>query len=184
MWQGYTEAIGACEPTRLRRRLPAIGELAPDFELLNQDGQPVRLSQFRGQKVVLFVFPKANTMGCNAQACGFRDEFEAISAQNAVILGLSADSPAALRAWKRRKRLPYDLLSDPGHVVIGCWGAYGMPLLGLVRLPLIQRGFWVLDERGVIAAMKVPVGPGESVRRALEAVSIQIAPQAESSQTA
>ncbi|MGL4649035.1 MAG: peroxiredoxin, partial [Caldilineaceae bacterium] len=73
--------------------MPHTGEIAPDFELLNQDGKRVHLSDFRGQKVVLFVFPKANTMGCNAQACGFRDEFETIQAQNAVILGISTDLP-------------------------------------------------------------------------------------------
>ncbi|MBL8147908.1 MAG: peroxiredoxin [Anaerolineae bacterium] len=156
--------------------MPAVGELAPDFELLNQDGKTVRLSDFRGQKVVLFVFPKANTMGCNAQACGFRDEFEAISARNAVILGLSADSPETLEEWKRSKQLPYDLLSDPEHAVIEAWGAYGLPLLGLVRLPMIQRGYWVIDEQGTMVAMKVPVAPGDSVKRALEAVNIQVTP--------
>ena len=156
--------------------MPAVGDPAPDFELLNQDGKPVRLSSFRGQKVVLFAFPKANTMGCNAQACGFRDEFEAISARNAVILGLSGDSPETLREWKRRKQLPYDLLSDPDHAVVKAWGAYGVTLLGLVRLPMIQRGCWVIDEHGTVVDMKVPVGPGDSVRRALEAVSIEVAP--------
>lgn len=156
--------------------MPAIGEAAPDFELPNQDGQPVRLSDFRGRKVVLFIFPKANTLGCNAQACGFRDEFEAISAQNAVILGLSADSTATLREWKRSKRLPYDLLSDPDHRVIEPWGAYGLSLLGLVRLPLVQRAYWVIDEQGTIVDGKVPVGPGDSVRRALEATKIRVTP--------
>jgi peroxiredoxin Q/BCP len=129
--------------------MPRIGDTAPDFELLNQDGRPVRLSDYYGQKVVLFVFPKANTMGCNAQACGFRDEFETIHAHNAVILGLSTDSPDTLEEWKRSKKLPYDLLSDPERTVIEPWGAYGM---------------------------KVPVSPGDSVARALEAVKIDVAP--------
>jgi thioredoxin-dependent peroxiredoxin len=156
--------------------MPTIGEKAPDFELVNQDGQRVRLSDYRGKKVVLFVFPKANTMGCNAQACGFRDEFETIDAQNAVILGLSTDSPTALKEWKQNKKLPYDLLSDPERTVIEPWGAYGMSLFGLIRLPMVQRSYWVLDEQGTIVDMKVPVTPGDSVKRALEAVKIDVAP--------
>ena len=117
--------------------MPEIGQIAPDFELLNQNGQPVKLSDYRGRKVVLFVFPKANTMGCNAQACGFRDEFETISASNAIILGISADSVDTLKEWKQNKQLPYDLLSDPDHAMLEAWGAFGMSLLGLIRLPMI-----------------------------------------------
>ena len=156
--------------------MPTIGEIAPDFELFNQDGHKVRLSDYRGKKVVLFAFPKANTMGCNAQACGFRDEFETIEAQNAVILGISADSLATLKTWKQNKNLPYDLVSDSDHAVLQAWGAYGMPVLGLVRIPMIQRSYWVIDEQGKIVDMKVPVSPGDSVKRALEAVQVNLAP--------
>src|SRR5215203_5849046 len=100
-----------------------IGEPAPDFTLPNQDGQLIRLSDFRGKKVVLFAFPRANTMGCNAQACGFRDEFEEFRTNNAVVLGISCDPQQALQDWKMGKKLPYNLLSDPDHVVVEPWGA-------------------------------------------------------------
>jgi thioredoxin-dependent peroxiredoxin len=156
--------------------MPAIGQPAPDFELLNQNGQPVKLSDYRGQKVVLFVFPKANTMGCNAQACGFRDEFETIHAQNAVVLGISTDTPDTLREWKQNKQLPYDLLSDPERTFIEPWGAYGASVFGLIRLPMVQRSYWVVDEQGTIVDMKVPVSPGDSVKRALQSVQIDVAP--------
>lgn len=156
--------------------MPAIGQPAPDFELLNQNGQPVKLSDYRGQKVVLFVFPKANTMGCNAQACGFRDEFESIHAQNAVVFGISTDTPDTLREWKQNKQLPYDLLSDPERIFIEPWGAYGASVFGLIRLPMVQRSYWVVDEQGTIVDMKVPVSPGDSVKRALQAVQIDVAP--------
>jgi peroxiredoxin Q/BCP len=154
--------------------MPEIGKPAPDFELRNQDGQPVKLSDYRGRKVVLFAFPKANTMGCNAQACGFRDEFESISAHNAVILGLSGDSIETLKEWKQNKQLPYDLLSDPEHEVLKAWDAFGMSLLGVIRLPMIQRSYWVIDEQGTLIDKKVPVSPGDSVKRALEAVQIDV----------
>jgi len=154
---------------------PKIGDLAPDFELLNQDGQPVRLSDYRGRKVILFVYPKENTLGCNAQACGFRDEFETIRANNAVVFAIGNGAPAALKAWKEAKKLPYDVLSDPEMTVIKAWGAYGVNVLGLVKIPMIQRSYWAIDEQGRIIDARVPVGPGESVVRALQALHIDLA---------
>ena len=105
--------------------MPAIGQQAPDFELLNQEGQLLRLSDLRGQRVILFAFPKAATTGCTTQACGFRDNFPQIEAGDAVVLGISPDEPAALLKWKQEENLPYDLLSDPQHEVLEAWGAWG-----------------------------------------------------------
>jgi peroxiredoxin Q/BCP len=155
--------------------MPEVGEIAPDFRLQNQDGHWVRLSDYRGRKVVLFVFPRANTMGCNAQACGFRDEFETISARNAVILGLSADKPETLRKWKRDKKLPYDLLSDPDHQVLEEWGAWRGSPLNLLSFMAIERSFWLIDEHGRVLDGKVGVSPNSSVRRVLERLNINTA---------
>lgn len=155
--------------------MPEVGQIAPDFRLQNQEGRWVRLSDYRGKKVVLFVFPKANTMGCNAQACGFRDEFETISAQNAVILGLSADQPERLRKWKRDKKLPYDLLSDPEHTVLEQWGAWRKPPLSLLNFMAIERSYWVIDESGRIIDGKIGVSPNGSVRRVLQTLNIDTA---------
>ena len=93
-----------------------VGDPAPDFELLNQDGKPVRLSDFRGRKVVLFFFPSAQeySLGCHAQACAVRDEFDDIRDENATVIGISHDKPEMLKSWASKRRLPYDLLSDPG----------------------------------------------------------------------
>lgn len=146
-----------------------VGDSAPDFELPNQDSEPVRLSDFRGRRVVLFTFPKANTMGCTQQACAFRDEFPRIEAANTVVLGLSADTPAELKAWKTERNLPYDLLSDADHQVMEAWGIWGMSML-LITLPVAQRTSWVIDENGVIVDKQVPVGPKDSVKKALEAL--------------
>lgn len=153
--------------------MPQIGQPAPDFELPNQDGKAVRLSDYRGQKVVVFVFPKANTGGCNAQACAFRDEFPRFEEANAVVLGLSADSQETLKQWKQDKNLPYDLLSDPDHTVIADWGAWGVSLLKLVNLNMINRSYWVIDENGVVVDMQVGTLPTGSVKKALEAVTIR-----------
>lgn len=146
-----------------------VGAAAPEFTLPNQDGQMVRLSDFRGRKVVLFAFPKAGTPGCTTQACAFRDEFPAFTSTNAVVLGISADTPADLKAWKQNKKLPYDLLSDERHTTLEQYGAWGMGV-GLIRLPVVNRSYWVIDEQGVIIAMQTGIGPKQSVTEAITAL--------------
>lgn len=153
---------------------PRTGDLAPDFALLNQDGQTVRLSDYRGRRVILFAYPKENSLGCNMQACGFRDEFELITARNAVVFAIGDGSPAALKAWKDGKKLPYDVLSDPDHAMLKAWGAFGIDVLGLIKIPIIQRAYWAIDENGRILDARVPVGPGESVKRALQSLDFDM----------
>ncbi|MDE2749828.1 MAG: peroxiredoxin [Chloroflexota bacterium] len=150
--------------------MPTIGQAAPDFELLNQDGKPVRLSDYRGSRVIIFAFPKANTMGCNNQACSFRDVFPQIEAHSAVVLGVSSDSVDVLAGWKRRQKLQYDLLSDPDHKMLDAWDAWGFKLF-VITLPIsATRSYWVIDEQGILVDMQIGVRPQESVDKALAAV--------------
>jgi len=146
--------------------MPQVGEKAPDFELKNQDGETVRLSDFRGKKIVLFAFPKAGTSGCTTQACGLRDEFPRIEGANAVVLGLSPDQPADLLKWKQKENLPYDLLSDPDHAVLEAWGVWGeKSMYGKTYMGVI-RSHWIIDEEGTVVDAQVKVSPTESVERA------------------
>ncbi len=93
-----------------------IGDLAPDFELLNQDGHPVRLADYLGKKnIVLYFYPKDETPGCVKEACGFRDSYEDFGAAGAEVLGVSADSVDSHKAFQRNRRLPFQLLSDPDN---------------------------------------------------------------------
>ena len=150
--------------------MPTIGELAPDFELQNQDGEAVKLSDYHGKRVIIFAFPKANTSGCNNQACSFRDVFPQIQAQNAVVLGVSSDSVDVLARWKKRQQLQYDLLSDPDHKMLDAWDAWGLNLF-IVKLPIsATRSYWVIDESGILVEQQVGVRPQESVEKALAAV--------------
>ena len=150
--------------------MPTLGQVAPDFELLNQDGETVRLSDLRGRRVIIFAFPKANTMGCNNQACSFRDVFPQIESHNAVVLGVSSDSVDVLAGWKRRQNLQYDLLSDPDHQMLDAWDAWGFKLF-VITLPIsATRSYWVIDERGVLVDQQIGVRPKESVEKALAAV--------------
>ena len=151
--------------------MPQTGQAAPDFELPNQDGDTVRLSDYRGRRVIIFAFPKANSMGCNNQACSFRDVFPQIEARNAVVLGVSSDSVETLAAWKRRQQLQYDLLSDPGHKMLDAWDAWGFRLFSVIKLPIsATRSYWVIDENGVLVDQQIGVRPRESVDKALAAV--------------
>ncbi|MFP4324285.1 MAG: thioredoxin-dependent thiol peroxidase [Anaerolineales bacterium] len=152
--------------------MPTIGESFPEFELLNQDGQTVRLADLRGQKVVIFAYPKAATPGCTTQACGFRDEYPRLEADNAVVLGLSPDSVEKLADWKATEGLPYDLLSDPDHQLleqIGAWGEksmYGKTYMGVIR------SHWVLDADGKVIDEQIKISPKDSVKKALQALGV------------
>ena len=145
--------------------MPTVGEPAPDFVLPNQDGERVRLSDFHGRKVILFAFPKADTPGCNIQACGFRDEFPRATNANAVVLGISGDTQADLKAWQESRNLPYDLLSDTEHKVLEAWGAR-RKMLGM-ELPGTVRSHWVIDEDGILIDEQIGISPRNSVEEAL-----------------
>lgn len=150
--------------------MPSVGETAPDFELLNQDEKPVRLSDYRGRKVILFAFPRANTSGCTTQACGFRDSLPRITTANAVVLGISDDPPADLAKWKAQENFSYDLLSDPNHEVLEAWGAWGEKVNYGKKYMGTIRSHWVIGEDGRIIDEQIKVSPTDSVERALKAV--------------
>jgi len=105
--------------------LPA-GTSAPSFTLLNQDGQEVRLEDFRGQKtVVLYFYPKAMTPGCTVQACGIRDNNEKFQQKDVVVLAVSPDSPESLKKFEQKEQLNFNLLSDKDHKVAESYGVWG-----------------------------------------------------------
>lgn len=144
-----------------------IGDKAPEFELLNAEEEPVKLSDFLGQRVILFFYPKAGTSGCTTQACGFRDNYPKIEAVDATVIGVSPDEPAALAKWKAKENLPYTLLSDPEHEVAeayGVWGEkkmYGKSYMGIIR------SHFVIDAEGKIEDVQFKVSPKDSISRAM-----------------
>lgn len=144
-----------------------VGDQAPDFELLNQDEKAVHLSDFRGQKVVLFFFPKAHelSLGCNAQACAFRDDFDTIREHNAVVLGISHDKPKDLKEWGKNRRVQYDLLADTEMKAHELYGTKsGLPLIKTTR------AYFLIDENGVIIDMMMHVPAKGNSQLALEAL--------------
>ncbi|MEJ2749150.1 MAG: thioredoxin-dependent thiol peroxidase [Anaerolineae bacterium] len=145
----------------------AVGDMAPEFELISDEGKPVKLSDFRGQKVILFFYPKAATPGCTTQACGFRDNYPVIEANGATVLGISPDMPEDLAKWRAEEGFPYALLSDPEHEVADAyavWGEkknYGRTYMGIIR------SHFVVGEDGKVADVQFKVSPKDSVARAV-----------------
>jgi peroxiredoxin Q/BCP len=105
--------------------IPRTGHPAPDFELLDHEGKPVRLSQFRGKTVVLYFYPKDDTPGCTREACSFRDDMARYRKEGAVILGVSPDPPQSHSRFRDKFHLPFPLLADEGHTVSRAYGVWG-----------------------------------------------------------
>lgn len=126
------------------------GTPAPEFTLLDQDGVEVSLSDFRGQKTIVYFYPEADTPGCTTQACDFRDNLNSLAGAGYQVLGVSRDKPAKLAAFKENQNLTFPLLSDPDktvHEAYATWGEkslYGKIVTGVIR------STFVLDENGVI----------------------------------
>jgi peroxiredoxin Q/BCP len=137
------------------------GQAAPDFTLPDQDGNAVALSQLRGKTVVLYFYPKADTPGCTAQACGVRDHASDYEAAGAVVLGVSRDSVPRLRAFADKHGLAFPLLSDEDHAVAEAYGVwveksmYGRKFFGN------ERTTFVIDGEGVVREVLRKVRPAE-----------------------
>ncbi|MEO8456629.1 MAG: peroxiredoxin [Chloroflexota bacterium] len=142
-----------------------IGDQAPDFTLPDETGKPVSLKDYRGKRVIIFFYPKDNTPGCTAQACGFRDEFSVISDKNAVVLGVSGQGAKSHQSFKEKNSLPFPLLSDEDHEMSKSYGVWGsVPLIGFMNQ---KRGHYVIGPDGKIEDIQVGVGPKDSVLRAM-----------------
>ncbi|MBM6799960.1 peroxiredoxin, partial [Coprobacillus cateniformis] len=116
-----------------------VGIKAPDFTLLNQNGDNISLSDYRGRKVILYFYPKDNTPGCTKQACGFAENYPQFIDKGAVILGVSKDSVASHKKFEEKYQLPFVLISDPELVAIKAYDVwqeknmYGKKVMGVVR---------------------------------------------------
>jgi peroxiredoxin Q/BCP len=147
-----------------------IGDPAPDFELLTDAGQTVRLADFRGKRVILYFYPKDDTTGCTKQACGFRDAYPRIEERNAVVLGVSPDNQSSHQKFKTKFNLPFILLVDEGHTVAEQYGVWGEKSLYGIKYVGVTRSHFVIDEQGRLADVQIKVSPSDSVQRALQAI--------------
>jgi thioredoxin-dependent peroxiredoxin len=146
------------------------GEVAPDFELPDQDGRGVKLSNFRGKTVVVYFYPKAATPGCTTQACGVRDHRADYERAGAVVLGISPDPVAKVKKFHDKEDLNFALLADEDHAVAeryGVWvtkSMYGRQYLGN------ERTTFIVDPAGKIARVLRKVKPAEHDKLVLDAL--------------
>jgi peroxiredoxin Q/BCP len=147
------------------------GQPAPEFALHDQDGETVKLSDFKGRNVVLYFYPKADTPGCTTQACGIRDRGADYEKANAVVLGVSPDSPAKLRRFADKYGLPFTLLGDEDHAVAEAYGVwvekknYGRTYFGN------ERSTFLIGPDGRIQRVLRKVKPAEHDDLVLDALS-------------
>ena len=146
------------------------GTKAPDFTLTADDGRGVGLSDFRGKKVILYFYPKADTPGCTKQACAIRDVYPNIDGQGAVVIGISPDPPEALVKFREKYNLPFILLSDPNHKVAEAYSAWGEKrMFGKTYMGIIRSHFGI-DEEGRLMEVKLKVKPKTTADMALRLV--------------
>ncbi|WKD60557.1 Putative peroxiredoxin [Corynebacterium ciconiae DSM 44920] len=127
------------------------GDTAPDFTLLNDANDTVSLTDFRGQRVLVYFYPRANTPGCTTEACDFRDNLARLNDLGVAVVGISPDAPEKLAAFREDHGLSFTLLSDPDKKVMTAWGAFGEKKnYGKVVQGVIRSTFLV-DEQGRIA---------------------------------
>jgi len=127
-----------------------VGDKAPEFTALNQDGNKVSLNDFKGKKLVLFFYPKASTPGCTMEACNLRDNYQLFLDKGYAVLGVSADSAKRQQNFIAKNELPYDLLADEDKIVINTFGVWGPKKFMGREYDGIYRTTFVIDEEGII----------------------------------
>ena len=148
-----------------------VGQKAPDFTVLNDDGEKVKLSSLKGKKVVLYFYPKDDTPGCTKEACAFRDGVDEIKKQGAVVIGVSTDSVESHQKFKRKFDLNFPLLADTDKKMVEAYGTwkeksmYGKKYMG------IERTTFVIDENGKISHIFPKVKVDEHYDEVLKALA-------------
>ena len=146
------------------------GDTAPDFTARTNGGGEVSLSQFLGQAVVLYFYPKDNTPGCNKEACGFRDNHDAITAKNALVLGVSADSAAKHDKFIEKFDLPFTLIADEDKSISESYGVWGnKSFMGRTFLG-IKRMTFLINADGVVQKVWPKVKVADHANEVLEAL--------------
>ncbi|WP_353169967.1 thioredoxin-dependent thiol peroxidase [Flavobacterium sp.] len=127
-----------------------VGDTAPSFSGTDQNGKQHSLADYKGKKLVVFFYPKANTPGCTAEACDLRDNYERFQANNYVLIGVSADSAKAQKKFEEKYSFPFALLADEDKSVIEAFGVWGPKKFMGKEYDGIHRTTFVIDENGTI----------------------------------
>jgi peroxiredoxin Q/BCP len=146
------------------------GRPAPDFTLRSDSGEAVTLSSLRGAPVVLYFYPKDDTPGCTAQACGIRDAWSEFEERGAVVLGVSPDSASSHVRFKEKYGLPFTLLADEDHAVAEAYGVWVEKTFAGKRYMGVERSTFVIDAKGNVAKVLRSVKPDTHAEQVLDAL--------------
>lgn len=127
-----------------------VGDIAPDFEVNDQDGTMVSSKDFKGKKWIVFFYPKANTPGCTTEACNLRDNYKILQKEGYELMGVSADSERRQKNFKKKYNLPFPLLADENKEVINGFGVWGPKKFMGREFDGIHRKTFIIDEKGII----------------------------------
>jgi thioredoxin-dependent peroxiredoxin len=148
-----------------------VGDKAPDFKAVNQDGETIRLSDFSGQKVILYFYPKADTPGCTAEACNLRDNYDDLLNKGFKIIGASADDQAKQKKFAEKYNLPFPLIADTDKEVLKAYGAWGEKSMYGKTYEGVLRKTFVIDENGNIEKVFDKVKTKDHAAQILEAMN-------------
>ena len=144
------------------------GMQAPAFTSTDQNGKPVSLSDFSGQKVILYFYPKDDTPGCTAEACDFRDNYSGLVAKGINVLGVSVDSEASHQKFVTKHNLPFTLLADTDHQIVEAYGVWGEKNMYGKKYMGVNRSTFIIDENGAISHIIKKVDTKNSTAQVLE----------------
>jgi peroxiredoxin Q/BCP len=145
-----------------------VGDKAPNFEALDQDGKTIKLKDYSGKKLVVFFYPKASTPGCTVEACNLRDNYQSFLAKGFDVLGVSADSAKRQQNFINKNELPFPLLADEDKTVIHAFGVWGPKKFMGREYDGIHRTTFVIDEKGIIENVITKVKTKEHTSQILE----------------
>ena len=148
------------------------GDTAPDFALLDQHGETVRLGDYRGRKLLVYFYPEADTPGCTTQSCDLRDHRQDLAGIGLDVVGISPDAPAKQLAFDEKYELGFPLLADEDHGVSEAWGTWAERHRGGHSFMGIVRSSFLVDEEGRIERAWSPVKPEDTVPNALAAAAV------------
>jgi len=148
-----------------------IGDKAPSFSLKDQDGKTVSLADFKGRKLLVYFYPKADTPGCTKQACSVRDAATELAEHNVAAVGISPDTPASQKKFDGKHHLGFPLLSDPDHEAAQAYGAWGKKSMYGKTYEGIIRSSFLIDEKGKIIQVSYKVKPEDTVPNAKDALN-------------
>jgi peroxiredoxin Q/BCP len=148
-----------------------VGDKAPAFSLLDQEGKKVSLSDFKGKKLLLYFYPKADTPGCTKQACSIRDASKELKKYGTAVIGISPDEPPRQKKFDDKYNLGFQLLSDPDNKVAKAYGAWGEKSMYGKKYEGVIRSSFVIDDKGKILQASYKVKPLDTIPNATEVLA-------------